>query len=113
MRHQSAKCPEQQVDLGFAGVAIDEAGWIPIDEARIPLVLAGGESGDSALVYRVDQVTRHLRRGVDYVLDKYGRSASLTDAGIHALERAFGCKTLFSEVTLRLVQAIQDSLHAH
>src|SRR5260370_17701232 len=110
MRHQSAKCPEQQVDLGFAGVAIDEAGWILIDEARIPLVLAGGESGDSALVYRVDQVTRHLRRGVDYVLDKYGRSASLTDAGIHAVERALGCKNLFAEGNLRHFTPIHHSL---
>jgi preprotein translocase subunit SecA len=113
LRDQIAMYPEQQVHRSFAAVLIDEADSILIDEARIPLVLAGGESGDSALVYRVDQVTRHLRRGVHYVLDKYGRSASLTDAGIHAVERAFGCQNLFAEGNLRLFTAIQDSLHAH
>jgi preprotein translocase subunit SecA len=113
LRDQIAMYPEQQVHRSFAAALIDEADSILIDEARIPLVLAGGESGDSALVYRVDQVTRHLRRGVDYVFDKYGRSASLTDAGIHAVERAFGCKNLFAEGNLRLFTAIQDSLHAH
>ena len=113
LRDQIAMYPEQQVHRSFAAVLIDEADSILIDEARIPLVLAGGESGDSALVYRVDQVTRHLRRGVHYVLDKYGRSASLTDAGIHAVERALGCQNLFAEGNLRLFTAIQDSLHAH
>jgi preprotein translocase subunit SecA len=92
---------------------IDEADSILIDEARIPLVLAGGEAGDSALAYRVDLVTRRFRLGKEFVLDQYGRSASLTDAGIHAVERAFGRANLFSEGDLRLFAAVQDSLHAH
>src|ERR1035437_3253234 len=113
LRDQTALYLQDQVHRPFAAVVIDEVDSILIDEARIPLILAGGQSADSALVYRVDQLTRHFRRGVHYVLDQYGRSASLTDAGIQAVERAFGCKNLFAEGNLRLFTAVQDSLHAH
>ena len=113
LRDQIVMFPGQQVHRPFAAALIDEADSILIDEARIPLVLAGGQSSDAALVYRVDQVTRHFRLGTHYVLDQYGRSASLTDAGIHAVERAFGCQNLFAEGNLPLFTAIQDSLHAH
>jgi preprotein translocase subunit SecA len=113
LRDQIAFYPQEQVHRPFAAAVIDEADSILIDEARIPLVLAGGEAGDAGLAYRVDMVTRHFRRGVEYVLDQYGRNASLTDKGIHAVERAFGCANLFSEGNLRLFAAVQDSLHAH
>jgi preprotein translocase subunit SecA len=113
LRDQIAFYTQEQVHRSFAAAVIDEVDSILIDEARIPLVLAGGQPADSALVYRVDQLTRHFRRGAHYVLDQYGRSASLTDAGIQAVERAFGCKNLFAEGNLRLFTAVQDSLHAH
>ena len=113
LRDQIALYPAEQVHRPFASAVIDEADSILIDEARIPLVLAGGEAGDSALAYRVEQVTRRFRLGREYVLDQYGRNASLTDAGIHTVERAFGCANLFSEGNLRLFAAVQDSLHAH
>ncbi len=113
LRDQIAMYPAQQVHRQFAAVLIDEADSILIDEARIPLVLAGGQASDAALVYRVDQVTRRFRRGTHYVLDKYSRSASLTDTGIHAVERAFGCANLFAEGNLPLFTAVQESLHAH
>ena len=113
LRDQIAFYPQDQVHRPFAAAVIDEVDSILIDEARIPLVLAGGQSADSALFYRVDQLTRHFRRGFHYVLDQYGRNASLTDAGIQAVERAFGCRNLFAEGNLRLFTAVQDSLHAH
>ena len=113
LRDQIALYPRDQVHRPFAAAVIDEADSILIDEARIPLVLAGGDESDSVLVYRVDTVTRHLRRGVHYAFDQFGRSVSLTDTGIHAVERALGCANLFAEGNLRLFTAIQDSLHAH
>jgi len=113
LRDQIAMYPGAQVHRPFAAAVIDEADSILIDEARIPLVLAGGDESDSALVYRVDSVTRHLRRGVHYVLNEFGRTVSLTDAGIHAVERALGCASLFVEGNLKLFTAVQDSLHAH
>ncbi len=113
LRDQIALFPGDQVHRPFAAAVIDEADSILIDEARIPLVLAGGEGGDSALIYRVDSIVRHLRRGVHYAFDQFGRSVSLTDAGIHAVESASGCPNLFADGNLPLFTAVQDSLHAH
>ena len=44
---------------------MDEADSILIDEARVPLVIAGGEAEEGAIVFhRVDRLVRHFRRGL-------------------------------------------------
>src|SRR5579859_1500803 len=113
LRDQLALDPSEQVHRPFAVAVIDEADSILIDEARIPLVIAGGDSHTQTLPYRVDQVTRHFRRGTDFTLDEFGRNISLTDAGIHAVENAFHCDNLFAAENLSLHTAVQDSVHAH
>ena len=54
---------DEQVHRPFAAAVIDEADSILIDEARVPLVIAGGDSGDRGLAYVADQVVRGLRFG--------------------------------------------------
>jgi preprotein translocase subunit SecA len=113
LRDGLALYPREQVHRPFAGAVIDEADSILIDEARIPLVIAGGEAGEAPLAYQVDRVTRFFRRGRHFSLDEYARNIALTDAGIHAIETSFGCGNLFIEQNLPLLTAVQDSLHAH
>jgi preprotein translocase subunit SecA len=113
LRDQLALYPADQVLRPFAAAVIDEADSILIDEARIPLVIAGGESRAESLPYRVDAVTRHFRRGTHYSVDEHGRQVVLTDEGVRAVEQAFHCGNLFAEDNLNLHCAIQDSLHAH
>ena len=102
-----------QVHRPFAAALIDEADSILIDEARIPLVIAGGKLDQEPLAVRVDRLTRFFRIGNEYTLDEYGRNIALTDAGIRAVETAFGCSNLFAEENLALLTAVQDSIHAH
>jgi preprotein translocase subunit SecA len=113
LRDGLALHPREQVLRPFAAAVIDEADSILIDEARIPLVIAGGEAGEQPLAYRVDRVTRFFRRGRHFTLDEYARNIALTDAGIRAIETSFGCANLFDEENLPLLSAVQDSLHAH
>lgn len=113
LRDGLALYPGEQVHRAFATAVIDEADSILIDEARIPLVIAGGEAGAEPLAYQVDRVTRHFRRWRHFTLDEYARNIALTDAGIRAVETSFGCGNLFDEHNLALLTAIQDSLHAH
>ncbi len=113
LRDQLALHPEEQVHRPFAVAVIDEADSILIDEARIPLVIAGGEAGVETLPHRVDVVTRHFRRGVQFHVDEHGRNVSLTDHGARDAERAFHCGSLYDEQNLNLLCAIHDSLHAH
>jgi preprotein translocase subunit SecA len=113
LRDGLALYPSEQVHRPFATALIDEADSILIDEARIPLVIAGGEAGGEPLAYQVDRVTRFFRRGRYFTLDEYARNIALTDAGIRAIETSFGCGNLFAEQNLALLTAVQDSLHAH
>ena len=113
LRDGLALYPDQQVHRPFAAAVIDEADSILIDEARIPLVIAGGQSSEEPLAYRVDRLVRFFRRFKHYTLDEYGRNIALTDAGIRAIETSFACANLFAEENLPLLTAVQDALHAH
>ncbi len=97
----------------FAAAVIDEVDSILIDEARIPLVIAGGSNDESALAFLADQVVRSLRSAVHYVPETSGRNVGLTDEGIRVVENATRCGNLYDERNLSLFTAIQDALHAH
>ena len=113
LRDGLALQPSEQVHRPFAAAVIDEADSILIDEARIPLVIAGGEALEEPIAVRVDRLTRHFQRFVHYTLDDYGRNINLTDTGIQAVERAFKCGNLFDAENLSMLTAVQDSVHAH
>ena len=102
-----------QVHRPFAVAVIDEADSILIDEARVPLVIAGGGTDDGGLAYAANQVARELRRGEHFTVDTGAHNVALTDAGIHAVEVALRCANLFEERNLRVHSAVQDALHAH
>ena len=113
LRDRLALHLNEQVHRQFSTAVIDEVDSILIDEARIPLVIAGGETDESALTYVTDQAVRRLEPTVHYTVNVGGHNAALTDAGIRAAEDAFGCGNLFEEHNLRLHTALQDALEAH
>lgn len=113
LRDGLARSKAELVQRSFAFAVIDEADSILIDEARIPLVIAGGVAEDSALAHRVDAVVRRLRRYMDYTIDEFARNVQLTDRGIASVERALQCGNLFAEGNLQTLTAVQDALHAH
>ena len=93
---------------------IDEADSILIDEARVPLVIAGGATGDGGLAYAANELVRKLRPGEHFTTDPGARNAALTDDGIHAVETALQCGNLFEDRNLRVRHtAVQDALDAH
>ena len=113
LRDGLARTAEEIVQRPFAFAVVDEADSILIDEARIPLVIAGGLPDDPAFAYHVDSVIRGLRPYADYLRDEFARNVQLTDAGIRRVERALGYRNLFDEQNLRVLTAVQDALHAH
>jgi len=113
LRDGLARRSEELVQRPFAFAVIDEADSILIDEARIPLVIAGGVAGDSALAYRADTVVAGLQPHLHYSLDEFARNVQLTDAGIERLEESLGCGSLFDEENLGILTVVQDALHAH
>jgi preprotein translocase subunit SecA len=113
LRDRLALRLDEQVQRPFATAVIDEADSILIDEARIPLVIAGGDADDNAWAGAADHVVRNFRVPVHCTVDAGSRNVALTDAGITAVENAFGCANLYDARNFNLLTAVQDSLHAH
>ncbi len=113
LRDGLARSADELVQRPFAFAVIDEADSILIDEARIPLVIAGGTPDDPALAQRANAVAVQLRPYAHYFVDEFARNVSLSDSGIAIVERAFGCGNLFEERNLGILTAVQDALHAH
>ena len=113
LRDQIALQVADQVHNGFRAVVIDEADSILIDEARIPLVIAGAGRADAGLGQAADSVVRRLRPGLHYSADPGGHNVMLTDAGIGVVESLLRCGNLFEERNLALLTVMQDALHAH
>jgi preprotein translocase subunit SecA len=113
LRDQLALDLSEQVHRPFAVAVIDEADSILIDEARIPLVIAGGNTDEGGIAELADQLVRRLRPGLHYVVVNSGRNVGLTDEGVRVVEHATGCRNLYDTRNLQLFGAIQDALHAY
>jgi preprotein translocase subunit SecA len=113
LRDRIAMRTGDQVHREFHAAVIDEVDSILIDEARVPLVIAGGESGDRGLAYVADQIVRGLSPGEHFTIDAGAHNAALTDAGIHTVEMALGCGSLFDDRNLAIHEALEEALHAH
>jgi preprotein translocase subunit SecA len=113
LRDGLALHPAEQVHRPFAAAVIDEVDSILIDEARIPLVIAGGASDALALADGADRLVRELRPGVDFTIEQNGRIAQLAPAGASRAEAAFRCANVYDEDQQPLLTAIHDALHAH
>lgn len=113
LRDGLARGVDELMQRPLAFAVIDEADSILIDEARIPLIIAGGALEDSALAYRVDSIVAGLHRYAHYSVDEFARNVQLTDAGIERVERAMDRGSLFDQVNLPILTAVQDALHAH
>jgi preprotein translocase subunit SecA len=105
--------PTRLVQRRFHFALVDEADSILIDEARIPLVIAGGDSEEQPLAVYMAHLVRRLRRGVDYTTDEHGRNVQLTEAGAHHAEHLIGRGSLYIRRNLHLLIALNAALHAH
>jgi len=113
LRDRLALRLDDQVHRPFAAAVIDEADSILIDEARIPLVIAGGDNSNNPWTAAADHVVRNLRVPVHCTVDVGSRNVALTDLGIAAVENAFRRGSLYVPHNWDLLTAVQDSLHAH
>ena len=86
LRDQLVTDVEQRVQRELATAIVDEADSILIDEARVPMVLAGSVTTESDPVHEAAALVRELRNGKDYEVAEDGRSVAFTDAGLKKLE---------------------------
>ena len=104
--------PRGQVHRPFHLALVDEADSILIDEARIPLIIAGNLNEAKADLPRLAALAHRFERGADYDTDEHARNIFLTDRGVRRAEALLGCGNLFVADNVRLQAEVRNALHA-
>ncbi|GAA0806715.1 accessory Sec system translocase SecA2 [Spirilliplanes yamanashiensis] len=91
---------------------VDEADSILIDEARVPMVLAGTVPSESDPVHAAAAIVADLKAGRDYKVGEDGRSAAFTARGTAAVEKALGGINLYDDEHTAQLSAVNVALHA-
>ena len=113
LRDQLITDPKDAIQNGADVAIVDEADSVLVDEALVPLVLAGNEPG-TAPSGRITDLVRRLKEKQHYTIDDDRRNVFLTDQGAKRLERALGITSLYDDehVGTTLIQ-VNLALHAH
>ncbi len=113
LRDQLVMTAVERVHRPFAVALVDEADSLLIDEARVPLVIAGHIAREVPPVLRLAALVRDLVARVHFSTDEYARDVELTDAGLERVEAALGCGSLHAPGNESLLSEISCALHAH
>lgn len=112
LRDNQITSREQTVQAPADVALVDEADSVLVDEALVPLVLAGSRKGDSPTGHITNVVSR-LREELDYTISQDGRTVTLTDDGAHRVEKDLGIDSLYSEENIGTVLVkVNLALHA-
>ena len=86
----------QTVQVAADVALVDEADSVLVDEALVPLVLAGSEGSQQA-TGRITEAVSHLVEEEHYNIDAEGRNVFLTDEGAAKVERLLDIDSLYSD----------------
>ncbi|MGS2617414.1 accessory Sec system translocase SecA2 [Micromonospora sp. LZ34] len=112
LRDQLVTDLADRVQPALRTAIVDEADSILIDEARVPMVLAGAVPGEQDPVHTAAALVRGLRKGKHYTVAEDGRSVAFTSAGLAAVEAKLGID-LYDEEHVEQLSAVNVALHAH
>lgn len=104
--------PAHKVQRPLHCVLVDEADSILIDEARIPLVIAGETDKKRAGNREMPLIVKQLIQGPDYDTDEHGRNVHLTEAGALKVEVMLKCGNLYESRNSDTLAELHCALHA-
>jgi preprotein translocase subunit SecA len=113
LRDQLVTDVDDRVQPALTTAIVDEADSILIDEARVPMVLAGAVPGEQDPVHTAAALVKGLKAGKHYTVAEDGRSAAFTNAGLAAIEAKLDGIDLYAEDNVEQLSAINVALHAH
>ena len=103
---------DQTVQPAADVALVDEADSVLVDEALVPLVLAGAKPGEQA-TGQITEAVSHLVEDKDYTIDSDRRNVFLTDDGAAKVERELGIDSLYSDENIGTVLVrVNLALHA-
>jgi len=97
---------------GHAYAIVDEIDSILIDEARTPLIISAPAPMGENLYLTFARVAALLRPEEHYVVDEKLNSATLTDAGIEAAEKALGIDNIYTDKGIKYVHHLETAVRA-
>lgn len=100
------------VHRSFNYAIIDEADSILIDEARIPLVIAGTDDSFLSDLHRYAVIVRNFKKDIHFDFDEYARNIHLTKRGISFVEKKLECKNLYARKNLNILTGLNCAMHA-
>jgi preprotein translocase subunit SecA len=112
LRMHLCREPDQLVHRPFNYAIVDEADSILIDEARVPLVIAGDQLTSETSPYRIAEVVGGLEEREDWATDENGRNVFLTERGFDRVEEALECGDLHDAENYLLLTEVNQALHA-
>jgi preprotein translocase subunit SecA len=112
LRDHLCMAPEDLVHRPFHYAIVDEADSILIDEARVPLVIAGSVEARRVDPYQAAALVRSLDARRDFETDEFARNAHFTDSGLDRLEAQLRCGDLHAAENLDLLTELSMALHA-
>jgi len=112
LRDTIAMKAEDVAHRPFHYAIVDEADSLLIDEARVPLVIAGEVASSGGDGGRMAKLARELALGEDYDFDENKRNVFLTEAGSEKAEQSLRTGNLYEAHNSHLLTALNCALHA-
>jgi preprotein translocase subunit SecA len=103
---------DELVHRPFHLAIVDEADSLMIDEARVPLVIAGSVDTAAPSALRLAGFVATLVPDIHFEIDEYARNVQLTDAGVEHAERTLASGDLHREGNIALLTELNCALHA-
>ncbi|WP_173037098.1 accessory Sec system translocase SecA2 [Phytohabitans flavus] len=112
LRDQLVTDIDDRVQRDLACCIVDEADSILIDEARVPMVLAGTVTSEEDPVHQAAELVKTLVNKRDYEIADDGRSVALTDKGLQEIEAQLDGIDLYADENVEQLSAVNVALHA-
>lgn len=134
LRDNMVKHKDDMVQRGQHFALVDEVDSILIDGARSPLIISGQGIRSTGQYKQVDAFVRTLKakiiaetdskmdydsdeevvkKGIGYIVDEKGRTATLTTIGIEKAERYFGVDNLADMENMELSHMVNQAVKAY
>ena len=113
LRDQLCVERSERVHRPFWRAIVDEADSLMVDEARIPLVLAGRTDDEVASAEVLARLVAELEEGRDWDCDEHRHHAFLTEVGLDRVEGTLDSGSLHDGEQTPLLARIHVALRAH
>lgn len=112
LRDRFAVADGERVSPGFDAAIVDEADAVMIDEAMVPLVLAGTSDHNADDFTEATLLVEELEAERDFTVDADHATVTLTDTGLDRLEAKLGGVNLYEGEHIATLTRINLALHA-